>query len=108
MDSDTDDLQLPCPVCGRRYDFSSDTDGAACDRCEADLDLYQATISKARQLLDLAARHLPADPAEALLLAERSQRLRATPEARRLIMLARLCGRNYQAALNAWTRHGKS
>ncbi|HAS82895.1 MAG TPA: hypothetical protein DCS43_09555 [Verrucomicrobia bacterium] len=102
MDSDTDDLLLPCPVCGRRYDFLSDTEGATCDRCEADLDLYQATLNKARKLLDVAAIKLRDDPAQSLLLAERSRRLHATEEARRMIMLGTLCGRDYQAALAAW------
>jgi hypothetical protein len=102
MKNGSDRLEMPCPVCGRTCDLSASTDAATCGRCEADLDACRAMIGKAQALLEKAARALPMDPEQALRLAERSQLLHATDEARRLIMLGQLCSRQYSAALAGW------
>lgn len=107
MESRSDIKQMPCPVCGRTCDLSASTDAATCGRCEADLDAYRALLAKAQALLQRAARALPANPAQALRLAERSQRLHATEEARRMIILAQLCGRQFNAAVSGWLRDGQ-
>jgi len=107
MEGRSDIMQMPCPVCGRTCDLSVPADAAVCGRCEADLDAYRAMLAKAQALLQMTARALPVNPAQALRLAERSQRLHATEEARHMIILAQLCGRQYQNALSGWLRDGQ-
>lgn len=107
MESRSDLMQIPCPVCGRTCDLSVPASAAVCGRCEADLDAYRAMLAKAQALLQRAARALPANPAQALRLAERSQRLHATEGARRMIILGQLCGRQYQNALVGWLKDGQ-
>lgn len=107
MESRSDINQMLCPVCGRACDLSASAEAATCGRCEADLDAYRAMIGKAQALLQRAAQALPANPAQALHLTERSLHLHATEEARRMIMLAQLCARQYQNALVGWLRFGQ-
>ncbi len=105
MESRSDHMQMPCPVCGRTCDLSASTDAATCGRCEADLDTYRAMIGKAQALLERAARALPMTPAKAMRLAGQSRRLHATEESLRLLMLGQLCSRQYAAALAGWLQH---
>ena len=105
MESRSDHMQMPCPVCGRTCDLSASTAAATCGRCSADLDAYRAMIGKAQALLERATHALATNPEKAMRLAEQSRRLHATEESRRLIMLGQLCSRRYATALAGWLRY---
>lgn len=93
---------LPCPVCGRAFDLPHTAGDIACSRCGSDLQDYCEIILRAKRLLMQSAYLLPSDPQQALQRAERAQRLHASDAARQMVLLAKLCARQYPQVLMDW------
>jgi hypothetical protein len=94
---------LTCPACRK----CNETNDDVCARCGCDLTALRAIAAIAARFVSLAAASLrQGQPGDALRFAERSWRLRRTPEAARVAFLASAANGQMAAALHWQKRAG--
>ncbi len=89
---------MQCPVCK-----AENTQGPACRRCRADLSHLWTLEARRVAVLSAARRFLEkGEWQRAAAEAEAAARLRAGPDSGRLVVLARLLGRDFAGAWRAY------
>lgn len=91
-------VSVPCPCCK-----ASNTSGPQCRRCKADLSLLFAIESQRLRFVAQAREQVRLGRiAEAIATVSACQRLRAHPDALRILALASVVNRNFAAARRAY------